>query len=104
MRAQAFVFPLTLFILFFVAALSQATFVNQIEHLNFLAQEEKYLTDMQRNNRLKENTISNLANPWAEVEKRSLILDGVYNLNHLVYVDGHYNMETIPKPVRVSNN
>ena len=84
MRAQAFIFPLTLFILFFVAALSQATFVNQIEHSNFLAQEEKYLADMQRNNRLEENTISNLANPWAEVEKRSLVLDGVYNLNHLV--------------------
>ena len=84
MKQSAFVFPITLFALLLIAGFSIAAFSLQQTHVNFLQQPTSSSSREIRVGKLSENSKVGAANIWQGVERQELILDGLYNLNHLV--------------------
>ena len=84
MKQSAFVFPITLFALLLIAGFSIAAFSLQQTHVNFLQQPTSYSSREIRVSKLSENSKVGAENIWQGIERQELILDGLYNLNHLV--------------------
>ena len=84
MQQSAFVFPITLFALLLIAGFSIAAFSLQQTHVNFLQQPTSSSSREIRVGKLSENSKVGTENIWQGIEKQELILDGLYNLNHLV--------------------
>ena len=84
MKQSAFVFPITLFALLLIAGLSIAAFSLQQTHVNFLQQPTTSNSREILVGKLSENSKVGAENIWRSIEKQELILDGLYNLNHLV--------------------
>ena len=84
MKQSAFVFPITLFALLLLAGFSIAAFSLQKVHVNFLQQPISSGSREIRVDKLGENSKVGSKNTWQGIERKKLILDGLYNLNHLV--------------------
>ena len=84
MKQSGFVFPITLFALLLIAAFSIAAFSLQKVHVNFLQQPTSFGSREIRVDKLGENSKVGAENIWQGIERQELILDGLYNLNHLV--------------------
>ena len=84
MKQLAFVFPITLFALLLIAGFSIAAFSLQHTHVNFLNQPTLSSSREVRVGKLSENSKIGAENIWQGIERQELILDGLYNLNHLV--------------------
>ena len=84
MKQSAFVFPITLFALLLIAGFSIAAFSLQQTHVNFLNQLTSSSSREIRVGKLSENSKVGAENIWQGIERKELILDGLYNLNHLV--------------------
>ena len=84
MKQSAFVFPITLFALLLIAGFSIAAFSLQQTHVNFLQQPTSSSSREIRVGKLSENSKVGAENIWQGIERQELILDGLYNLNHLV--------------------
>ena len=84
MKQSAFVFPITLFALLLIAGLSIAAFSLQQTHVNFLQQPISSNSREILVGKLSENSKVGAENTWRGIERQELILDGLYNLNHLV--------------------
>ena len=84
MKQSAFVFPITLFALLLIAGFSIAAFSLQQTHVNFLKKPTSSSSREIRVGKLSENSKVGAENIWQGIERQELILDGLYNLNHLV--------------------
>ncbi len=84
MKQSAFVFPITLFALLLIAGFSIAAFSLLQTHVNFLNQPTSSSSREIRVGKLSENSKVGAENIWQGIERKELILDGLYNLNHLV--------------------
>lgn len=84
MKQSAFVFPITLFALLLIAGFSTAAFSLLQTHVNFLNQPTSSSSREIRVGKLSENSKVGAENIWQGIERKELILDGLYNLNHLV--------------------
>lgn len=84
MKQPAFVFPITLFALLLIAGFSIAAFSLQQTHVDFLKQPTSFGSREQRVGKLTETSKVGAQNTWQGIERQELILDGLYNLNHLV--------------------
>ena len=84
MKQSAFVFPITLFALLLITGFSIAAFSLQQTHVNFLQQPTSFGSREIRVGKLSDNSKVGVENIWQGIERQELILDGLYNLNHLV--------------------
>ena len=84
MKQPAFVFPITLFALLLLAGFSIAAFALQQTHIKFLKQPTSFGSRETQVAKLTESSKVGSKNAWQGIEKQELILDGLYNLNHLV--------------------
>lgn len=84
MKAQGFIFPLVLLVLILVSVSSIAIFSEQkiiIDHFQGSSISKTNSQDVQK---LEEFSIPDFPQPWSNVVKNTIQLDGLYNLNHLV--------------------
>lgn len=84
MKQTAFVFPITLFALLLIAGFSIAAFSLQQTHVDFLKQQTSFGSRELRVGKLTEASKVGAENTWQGIVRQELILDGLYNLNHLV--------------------
>ena len=84
MKQPAFVFPITLFALLLLAGFSMAAFALQQTHVKFLKQPISFGSREIQVDKLTETSKVGSKNTWQGIERQELILDGLYNLNHLV--------------------
>ena len=84
MKQPAFVFPITLFALLLIAGFSIAAFSLQQTHVRFLKQPTSFGSREIQIDKLTETSKVGAQNTWQGIERQELILDGLYNLNHLV--------------------
>ena len=84
MKQSAFVFPITLFALLLIAGFSITAFSLQQTHVNFLQRPTSSSSREILVGKLSENSKVGAENIWQGIERQELILDGLYNLNHLV--------------------
>lgn len=84
MRTQAFVLPITLFVLLLIAGFYIGVFALQQTHVESLKQTTS--AEVQKSQVIKLSNQSKVGaeNIWQGVERNEIILDGLYNLNHLV--------------------
>jgi len=83
-KQPAFVFPITLFALLLLAGFSMAAFALQQTHVKFLKQPISFGSREIQVDKLTETSKVGSKNTWQGIERQELILDGLYNLNHLV--------------------
>ena len=84
MKQPAFVFPITLFALLLIAGFSISAFSLQQTHVKFLKQPTSFGSREIQIDKLTETSKVGAQNTWQGIERQELILDGLYNLNHLV--------------------
>ena len=84
MKPPAFVFPITLFALLLIAGFSIAALSLQQTHVKFLKQPTSFGSREIQIDKLTETSKVGAQNTWQGIERQELILDGLYNLNHLV--------------------